>query len=101
MRSVVHILSWSARTPNGSPVALALILSNQATRFRLLPRTNGDNREGVRASDRRLEAQLVSIREIERFTGLDLLPRLKHGALREAVALGLWPRNLAYRDGRR
>jgi hypothetical protein len=72
---VVHILSWSARTPNGSPVALALILSNQATRFRLLARTNGDNREGVRASDRLLEAQLVSIREIERVTGLDLRPR--------------------------
>jgi len=71
--------SWSARTPNGSPVALALILSNQATRFRLLARTNGDNREGVQVSDRLLEAQLVSIREIERFTGLDLLPRLKHG----------------------
>jgi hypothetical protein len=93
LQSVVHILSWSARTPNGSPVALALFLPNQATRFRLLARTNGDNREGVRASGRLLEARLVCIREIERLTSLDLLPRLMHGALREAVALGLWPRN--------
>jgi hypothetical protein len=47
----------------------------------------------VRASDRLLEAHFVSIREIERLTGLDLLPRLDRVALKEAVASELWPRN--------
>jgi hypothetical protein len=79
--------------PSGSPVALALILLNQATRFTLPARTNGDNREGVRASDRLLEAHLVGIRESERPTGLDLLPGWDQAAFKEAVASELWPRN--------
>jgi hypothetical protein len=83
----------ASRRDRGSPVALALILPNQATRFTSPARTNGDNREGVRASDRLLEAHLVGIRESERPTGLDLLPRLHRAALKEAVASELWPRN--------
>jgi hypothetical protein len=38
---------------------------------------------------------LVSIQEIERLTGLNLLPRLDRAALKEAVASELWPRNWA------
>ena len=78
---------------NGAPVALALMLPNQAERFTLPPRRAEDDRPDVRASDRLLEAHLVSIREIERLTGLDLLPRLDRAALKEAVASELWPRN--------
>ena len=78
---------------SGSPVALALILPNQATRFTLPPQRPDDGRPEVRASDRLLEAHLVSIREIERLTGLDLLPRLDRVALKEAVASESWPRN--------
>ena len=78
---------------SGAPVALALILPNQATRFTLPARTDSDSRESVRASDRLLEAHLVSIREIERLTGLNLLPRLDQAALKAAVASELWPRN--------
>jgi DNA/RNA endonuclease G (NUC1) len=78
---------------SGAPVVLALILPNQAERFTLPPRRASDNRPEVRASDRLLEAHLVSIREIERLTGLDLLPRLDRAALKEAVASELWPRN--------
>jgi endonuclease G len=79
--------------PSGAPVALALMLPNQAERFTLPPRRPEDDRPEVRASDRLLEAHLVSIREIERLTGLDLLPRLDQAALKEAVAAALWPRN--------
>jgi endonuclease G len=79
--------------PSGAPVALALMLPNQATRFTLPPRRADDDRPDVRASDRLLEAHLVSIREIERLTGLNLLPRLDRAALKEAVASELWPRN--------
>ena len=45
------------------------------------------------AADAGLTADTVSIREIERLTGLDLLPRLDQAALKEAVASELWPRN--------
>ena len=78
---------------NGQPVALALALPNQEERFVLPERTAGDARPEVRASDRLLETHLVSIREIERLTGLDLLPRLDRAALKEAAASELWPRN--------
>jgi len=78
---------------NGAPVALALMLPNQAERFTLPPRRAEDDRPDVRASDRLLEAHLVSIQEIERLTGLDLLPQLDGAALKEAVASELWPRN--------
>jgi len=78
---------------SGAPVALALMLPNQAQRFALPPRRADDDRPDVRASDRLLEAHRVSIREIERLTGLDLLPRLDRAALKEAVASELWPRN--------
>lgn len=43
--------------------------------------------------EKNLAAHTVSIREIERLTGLDLLPRLDRAALKEAVASALWPRN--------
>jgi hypothetical protein len=75
------------------PLALAFVLPNQATRFTLPPQRADDDRPEVRASDRLLEAHLASIREIERLTGLDLLPRLDRAALKEAVASELWPRN--------
>jgi hypothetical protein len=57
------------------------------------PRRADDDRPEVRASDRLLEAHLVSIREIERLTRLNLLPRLDRVALKEAAASELWPRN--------
>jgi DNA/RNA endonuclease G (NUC1) len=69
------------------------MLPNQAQRFALPPRRADYGRPEVRAPDRLLEAHLVSIREIERLTGLDLLPRLDRAALKEAVASELWPRN--------
>jgi endonuclease G len=78
---------------NGQPVALAVALPNQEGRFELPDRTTTDTRPDMRASDLLLEAHLVSIREIERLTGLDLLPRLDRAALKEAVASELWPRN--------
>ena len=79
--------------PSGPPGTLAFILPNQKEHFALPPRRADDDRPEIRASDRLLEAHLVSIREIERFTGLDLLPRLDQAALKEAVASELWPRN--------
>jgi len=78
---------------NGEPVALALILSNQDERIVSAARQPDDNRPNVRPSDRILEAHLVSIRGIERLTGLDLLPQLDRVTLKEAVAPELWPRN--------
>jgi hypothetical protein len=69
------------------------MLPNKAERFMLPARTDGDNRAGVRASDRLLGAHLASIIEIERLTGLGWLPRLDRAALKEAVASELWPRN--------
>jgi hypothetical protein len=38
-------------------------------------------------------AHVVSIWEIERLTGLGLLPRLDRAALKGAVAAEFWPRN--------
>jgi DNA/RNA endonuclease G (NUC1) len=78
---------------SGSPVALSLILPNQAEHFTVPPRRPEDDQPEVRVSNRLLEAHLVSIREIERLTGLDLLARLDRVALKEAVASALWPRN--------
>lgn len=78
---------------SGAPVALALVLPNQAERFALPPRRADDDRPEVRASDRLQETHLVSIREIEQLTGLDLLPHLDRAALKEAVASELWSRN--------
>jgi endonuclease G, mitochondrial len=78
--------------PAGEPIALAVALPNQGERF-ALPERTGDTRPEVRASDLLLEAHLVSIREIEHLTGLDLLPRLDAEALKEAVATELWPRD--------
>jgi len=62
------------------------MIPNQKERFALPPRRGDGDRREVRASDRLLEAHLVSIREIERLTGLDLLPRVDQGAVKEAVA---------------
>lgn len=73
--------------------AVAVGLPNQQERFTLPEVSSADRRQGVRASDRLLEAHLVSIQEIERQTGLDLLPRLNREALKRAVASELWPRN--------
>jgi hypothetical protein len=77
------------RTNGGSePIALAIALPNQEERF-----TVPERRRGERASDLLLEGHLVSVREIERLTGLDLLPKLERDALKRAVASELWARN--------
>ena len=45
------------------------------------------------ATDAYLADHAVSVREIERQTTLDLLPKLDVEALKQAVASDLWPRN--------
>jgi DNA/RNA endonuclease G (NUC1) len=72
--------------------ALAIALPNQQEPTTRPPRAAGEDRRGVRASELLLEAYTVSIREIERLTGLDLLPKLDAEALKKAVASELWPR---------
>jgi endonuclease G len=78
---------------DGQLAALAIALPNQEAHFTLPTRTPEERRQHVRASDLLLKVHLVSIRELERLTGLDLLPRLDRAALKEAVASELWPRN--------
>ena len=40
-----------------------------------------------------LQGHTVSLREIERLTGVDVLPKLDAEALKQAVASEVWPRN--------
>jgi DNA/RNA endonuclease G (NUC1) len=45
------------------------------------------------AADAYLVLHIVSIRELENLTGLDLLPKLDEKSLKQAVASELWLRN--------
>jgi hypothetical protein len=78
------------RTTSTGPEVLTVLLPH-------LPFTPGLDAHPAlprsRATDGYLAAHTMSVREIERLTGLDLLPRLDRAALKEAVASALWPRN--------
>lgn len=75
--------------PTGPPEILAILLPHQPfTPDPSIPR----NQRGA-AADAYLADHLVSLKDLERLTRLDLLPKLDLEALKHAVANELWPRN--------
>lgn len=82
--------------PDGPPTdALVFLVPNALDGLPVPPGTRGvqGQRVSTQEADTFLTGKLVSIREIERQAGLDLLPRLDAEALKRAVASDLWPRN--------
>jgi DNA/RNA endonuclease G (NUC1) len=81
---------------NGHVTAtLSVYLPNLLEGLPLPPGTMGIQGQKISgaAADAFLAGHAVSIRELERLTGLDLLPTLDAEALKRAVASELWPRN--------
>ena len=81
--------------PEGSRDALGIVLPNLLHGLPVPPGTMGVQGERVSGQDADafLAGHTVSIREVERLTGLNLLPKLDAEALRRTVASELWPRN--------
>jgi DNA/RNA endonuclease G (NUC1) len=75
--------------PTGPPEVLAILLPHQPFQ----PDPDIPTKQRGAATDAYLADHAVSVREIERQTTLDLLPKLDVEALKQAVASDLWPRN--------
>ena len=81
---------------SGTPAtALTILLPNLPDGIPVPPGTRGVTGQKVSGpeADAYLKGHLVSIKELERQTGLALLPKLDAESLKTAVASELWPRN--------
>ncbi len=83
-------------SPDGRPLsALTILLPNLQEGLPVPPGSMGVQGQKVSAiaADAYLSGHLVSIREVEHETGLDLLPKFDAEALKRAAASEVWPRN--------